>query len=1520
MLPRLVLPLAKALNPGERWITVHPPGHDKGQPVLVQEHPDHTATVIGGAGGSLNHLVLRGIKSKGDYAAEVREGQQQRQAAKREAEARDRELGIHEAKQDARAALRVELSAQRTAFVAAVAKLAGWDEATLHFDEAAHAGLSPAALAKARVQHERKLFAAAKAEVEINRRRLVEDADARAASGLGEVPMLAPSPEQLDVRDLDPMPEKVAGLGFDPAYKARAEAVGLSTADLAAEVAEVSRAGKDPEAIAAASAKAVAIASSSAAIAQELQAFTASNPDTKAPNPGLVAEAHKAADLVRALKKLRLAEQKAKSAAAEIDASTKAVEPKAFVLEVAPAEVEAAAAAAVEDDLRTAQVRSFLSEVGKLGGTESLGGNLVNGAYNALNAAAMAVGGTTLLDRSVVDVLGLSGAAQVLARRFRAGLSPEAAEKTRDALAEYHVARCTELQTSALAEAQKLHDAAAAIEVPDAVSGQDLAVAQEVNDRRRKCIQEARRVVGNALGEMQASASLVAALEGDPAKVEVALGSGPLAGAITKLRALGLQKGDYALEPVGGTILATINAAGMDRLARPFDPSGQAQVRRNLDIIEGKFDEPDWLPQGFAKRPDLAMKVDPGVAPRLALPFLGGAGGPNPAPGDLPGLLRDYIGGRTADGDAPADILADIQSHAFVERSGDSAAYRAALDAVAPIKAEDGSLRPIESLAPAFEGYADAFVESHYGTTRTALHRQSFAVDEVSADALHRALAAVPEGVAAMRPIGELTAKDRTGLRRWWYANVAKEPPEQAEARAALEQLEGEEPAKTSTDMFGEQATTAEWSAWDQQRKELAAKVNAGAFNWSHYVGLMGSPEKAIATTQDLVRSRLVERFADAYNRLHPDAPLKVGKTVVAGNLAHLDAVDPAARAKRQAQQAALVDSLRERIGGKYAAGAVSDKLAAAKAADKALEQAQMGFFASEEPAAGATATLAADERYTLGHAAEQKLAGMMSVVGQNFRPGQPVRIWSPTMSGGKAAARQRLIKLLVANKRVMAAFGTGSGKTALQLAGFTELHGLGKAKKGIMVVPGQVVGQFGSDALRYLEPGKFKWMADPGASREQRIASYKDPATHFSVVTHQAFRDDMVYLGAQQAGVDEAAMEANIAAMTEPQRAAWAKEVMAGAGIPFDYLTTDESQFTLNRAGKENSRLANVVDAFSANIPYYMPSSGDPVKNDASEVFDLFHKMDPARYRDRAGFLRQYGGDTVASKAALQREMARYFYPSRIDPDVHAERSEETVPLSGEQQAALAGLSRNVARLRVARMSGTVDVAAAKVVSPRSFDGVSEADAPKVAEALQKAVGMVKAAAERRIINEHPSAGKLERVLALAGERSGKPGVVFAHSRAAVEQLRAKLEAAGHKVVTITGSDSPEEKDRKRLAFAPESGAPTADILVASDAGATGLNLQRGQWLVEYDTPDTAMVHGQRQGRIFRTGQKQDVELIDLVGDHRSERRARERLHKKYGLRELMTSPMDGLDDSGLAHFLHARGVYDGIAAGATA
>jgi hypothetical protein len=103
-------------------------------------------------------------------------------------------------------------------------------------------------------------------------------------------------------------------------------------------------------------------------------------------------------------------------------------------------------------------------------------GHIGTGAFNSLNAAALAVGGDALIDRSVVDVLGVAGAAQVLARRVFSDMGGDA-DKVREAVEAWHVENSDQKQVEAVKKAQEYHDAAAVIELPEASTGHDLAAA-----------------------------------------------------------------------------------------------------------------------------------------------------------------------------------------------------------------------------------------------------------------------------------------------------------------------------------------------------------------------------------------------------------------------------------------------------------------------------------------------------------------------------------------------------------------------------------------------------------------------------------------------------------------------------------------------------------------------------------------------------------------------------------------------------------------------------------------------------------------------------------------------------------------------------------------------------------------------------------------------------------------------------------------------------------------------------------
>lgn len=1508
---------ASSIPPGSRWITLHPNGKDSpGQPVLIQPNPDGSAHVIGGAGGRLNYLKLRSVRSASDYKREAEERKKAKIEARKEQRAKDKEAGILGAKTKAKEDLRAQQRAHEREFVRTVARSLGWDEKALEFPEQDYAHLSEAAQAKLRDKHHRTLMQRALQTVDLQRQKLVTDHASRLEAGIGEVPLDAKDPDTISVQDLNPIPENTGGLGFSSDFKGRAEAAGLTEDELKAEVSQA-KAAKQATMTDGQRQAAIKRGETAEMVKRELKDIREpAAPDASA----TLADAKQAVELLKAAKRLKQVQQKAREQAAAIDKS--AAEPKAFVLEyTASPDDDAKLAEDINSDLRTAQTMAFLSEFKRMAGDkpeETLGKHMGVGAYNSINSLALAVGGNALVDRSVVDVLGIAGAAQVLARRIHQDL-PEDVERITEGVQEFHLHHYMETSQEALGEARELMDAAREVEIGEAANGADLQVAQELNGRRRKAVNDAQRIMGQALGEMEANAALVTAMkQGAKDQWQGSLGKVGMEDAIRRVRALGLQRGDYTLESVAGDTFLTINAAGMDRLAKPIARDDVEQVRRNLSIISGEQDEDGWLPLGVANRPDLVMDVKPGVAPRLAEPFQA----PTEAgPEAMAQSIKDYIGGRTADGDTPADIYADLLSMDMMEKVGERRdEYMRALDAIAPTRDDNGKMVRAESRADYFNELADAYVKQRYGGERTALNRQAFTVDEKSADALHRALSEHPEGVAAFKQIGELTPQDQRALREFFYRNVAKENPEQAAMRGDLERLEANEPERETTDMFGETTTNPEWQDWRQQRDELAGKITAAGLDWSRYIDVMHGHEKAYEAIQDMIRSNVTRAFAEHHNKLNPGAPLKVGKAVIRNNLNHLDATDPTAREERMARQRELVDGLRERVQGRYAAGAVTDKLDAARDQREAFEQAQMGFFGAEEQndmfgggeeAAAPEIKLAGDERHTLGHVAERQIAGMMGKIGANFRPGQPVKLWAPTMSGGDNYARQRAIKLIDANKRVGLHLGAGSGKSLVSMAAFTHLHQQGKAKRAIFAVPSIVQGQFGGEALRYLEPGKFNWHCEPGASREERIAAYKNPEHHFVVTTHQALRDDLLHLGARHAGITEGDMRNKIASMSRPERKAWMADVMQKEGISFDFSAVDEGHNLLDRQGKEDSGMSMAIGSITDNTPYHVSMTADPVRNDdASEVFSALQKIDPDRYTDRGTFMRRYGADTVASKDALKREMARYFYAHSIQPKVRADKKEVSVPISAAQKEALAVLDSNVAAMRIARMQGGVDVEAAKRVSPESFEGVPPEQHEDVARGLQAAVGVVKEASIQRIINDHPESGKIEEVARQIQARPGKPGIVFTRSLKSVENIRRKLEAQGLRVVTITGADSSKDKDRKRQMFSPDNGEAQADILVASDAASTGLNAQRGQWVMQYDTPVCAMTHAQRQARVHRIGQKNDVELIDLVGDHPSERRARDRLARKYAMRDIMSSPLEGLDDTGVAHFLKQRQV----------
>lgn len=108
-------------------------------------------------------------------------------------------------------------------------------------------------------------------------------------------------------------------------------------------------------------------------------------------------------------------------------------------------------------------------------------------------------------------------------------------------------------------------------------------------------------------------------------------------------------------------------------------------------------------------------------------------------------------------------------------------------------------------------------------------------------------------------------------------------------------------------------------------------------------------------------------------------------------------------------------------------------------------------------------------------------------------------------------------------------------------------------------------------------------------------------------------------------------------------------------------------------------------------------------------------------------------------------------------------------------------------------------------------------------------------------------------------------------------EMLKEFLEQHGFPVVTLNGSMDMEERQRAQREFAQK-----ARVLVSTDAGGEGLNLQFAHVVVNYDLPWNPMRIEQRIGRVDRIGQKHVVRAFNMMFQESVELRVHEVLSQK--------------------------------------
>ncbi len=101
---------------------------------------------------------------------------------------------------------------------------------------------------------------------------------------------------------------------------------------------------------------------------------------------------------------------------------------------------------------------------------------------------------------------------------------------------------------------------------------------------------------------------------------------------------------------------------------------------------------------------------------------------------------------------------------------------------------------------------------------------------------------------------------------------------------------------------------------------------------------------------------------------------------------------------------------------------------------------------------------------------------------------------------------------------------------------------------------------------------------------------------------------------------------------------------------------------------------------------------------------------------------------------------------------------------------------------------------------------------------------------------------------------------VIFCEFRATIRHLVERLQARGVEALSFHGGHGPKERAQRIQRF-----KETGRVLVASRAGAEGLNLQFCNTVVNFDLPWNPMIVEQRIGRVHRLGQTKPVNVVSL-------------------------------------------------------
>lgn len=332
-----------------------------------------------------------------------------------------------------------------------------------------------------------------------------------------------------------------------------------------------------------------------------------------------------------------------------------------------------------------------------------------------------------------------------------------------------------------------------------------------------------------------------------------------------------------------------------------------------------------------------------------------------------------------------------------------------------------------------------------------------------------------------------------------------------------------------------------------------------------------------------------------------------------------------------------------------------------------------------------------------------------------------------------------------------------------------------------------------------------------------------------------------------------------------------------------WDLVVVDEAHHLKNRTTL-NWKLVN-----SLNKRFILMLTATPVQNSLIELFNLLTLLKPGLLQTEAAFKKEYvdsrNGRVPKNPEKLRSLMREVMVRNtRALVDVKLPKRFATTitvtPAAGEEKLyqdlseylrssedKLDRLSRTNLLMRAGSSPGAL-ADSLKQLTKRLPD--------EELKSLARRAAQVKQVEKAKVLVEMLS-------------KSSQKTLVFTTHTATSTYLAQTLQAANIPFAEFTGGMSLKQKDEAIAAF-----RDTVSVLLASETGGEGRNIQFANAIVNYDLPWNPMKIEQRIGRIHRIGQTQDVFIFNFCLKGSIEEYILRILHDKINMFELVVGEIE--------------------------